>query len=150
MIGYIQLWNQGLWPWETHAEEVSRTKEGETIEGNWNCGIRRNYQIGARAYVYRVVDNRGIVASGHVVDKPFQAEHFDGTGRLLWCVPIDFDAVLDLHEILSRDRLESEVAFDWRHIQGSGKEISGEAAAKLEDLWKRHLAAMGRASQTSS
>lgn len=146
MIAYIQLWNPERWPWETHADDVRRTKEGEIIDGTWNCGIRRKYQIRARAYVYRVRDNHGIVASGYVRDELFQREHFDGSGQLLWYVPIDFDVVLELNEILRRDRLEAEVPFDWRHLMGSGKGVSGEAAAKLEDLWRRHLAAIGRTS----
>ena len=145
MAAYIQIWNPDLWLWDTHAAEVRETKKGNLIRGDWSCGTRKHYEIGQGVFIYRVSDNHGIVASGLVTDEPFEGEHWDRSGQMTLYVPIDFDVVLDLQDILPRDRLESEVRFDWRHLIGSGKEVSGDVAAKLEDLWKRHLAAIGRA-----
>lgn len=150
MIAYIQLWNQTRWPWMEQAEEARITRAGETFIGGWSCGIRRHYEIDARVFVYRVRDHHGIVASGHVLDEPFLEGRSDGSGRTWWCVPIEFDVVLAPNELLPRDRLEAEVPFDWRHMMGCGIKVSGEAAAKLEDLWKRHLASVGRTSYATT
>jgi hypothetical protein len=149
MIAYIQLWNQTLWPWMEQADEARITRAGATFIGRWSCGIRRHYGVDARVFIYRVRDHHGIVASGYVLDEPRLEEDFDGSGRVWWYLPIEFDVVLDPNDILPRDRLEAEVPFDWRHMMGSGIKVSGEAAAKLEDLWRRHLVSVGRTSDAA-
>jgi len=142
---YILVWNPERWPWKEHAEEVRESKRGKVVPGNRSCGIRKNYEIGGRIFLYRVADNQGIVASGTVSGETYPELHWDGSGREIRYVPIDFDKILELHEILPRDQLEAEVPFDWRHLLGSGKQVPAEAAGKLENLWKRHLKAIGRA-----
>lgn len=143
MIAYNQLWNQTHWPWKKQVEQARITRAGATCVGRWNCGIRRDHEIGARVYIFRVRDHHGFVASGHILDEPFQDKHFDGSGRLSWYVPIEFDVVLHPNELLSRDRLEAKVPNNWRHVMGSGIKISGEMAVKLDYIWTQHLASVG-------
>jgi len=145
MAAYIQIWNPNEWPWQTHAAEARETSNGNLIRGGWSCGVRKQYDEKQRVFIYRVSDNHGIVASGYVAGEVYEEEHWSSSGEMALYVPIHFDAVLDLHHILPRDRLEAEVPFGWRSLMGSGKEVSGDAAAKLENLWKQHLAAVGRA-----
>ncbi len=144
MAAYIQIWNPELWNWDTLATDARMTKKGEAVAGSWSCGIRKNYEIGQRVYLYRVGRNHGIVASGYIDGDTFSEEHWGSSGNRALYVPIQFDVILNLGEILPREQLEAEVPFNWRGLQGSGIEIKGEPAGMLKNSWTRHLRSAGR------
>jgi hypothetical protein len=144
MPAYIHIWNPHLWPWDNLAAEARATRLGEIVRDGWSCGIRKHYDIGGRVFIYRVDNNHGVVASGYIADEPYTDTHWDLSGGSTLYVPIDFDVILDLHEILPRERLETDVPWNWRNLLGSGIEIKGDSAEVLEDLWLRHLKEIGR------
>lgn len=139
MTTYMLVWNPSLWPWTSHRSDMRKTRNGRLVDLNWNCGIRKNYLDGARVFLYRVRQEQGIVASGHVAGECYEDEQWDDPKLIIWYVPIKFDVVLDLHKELSRERLEDEIPFSWRSLRSSGAEVPSESAIKLDRLWKRHV-----------
>ncbi len=145
MPTYLHLWNPTKWPWESLAADATATRAGEIWRGKWSCGSRRQYAFDARSFIMRTGATPGIIAASRIAGDTFSDECWDGSGREKMYIPLECDVVLEVSEILPRQRLETAIPeFKWASLQSSGVEVPSAAATQLEALWIEHLTDVGR------
>jgi 5-methylcytosine-specific restriction protein A len=85
------------------------------------------------------------MASGFAVSTPFKAPHFSDQTRTANYADLRYDVLLNpnAENILPRSVLLSELPNVQWSPQGSGISIPPEASARLEELWRQHLASLG-------
>lgn len=139
MKTFLFAWNPKNWDWETLDDGIKEIdQKGYTTE-KWSVLSHKKISIGDRAFLVRLgKEPKGIMASGFVKTSPFLSEHWNGTGKLVHRVLIDFDVILkpDKESLLSIDILnQGELASCNWTPQASGVEISSEFTEELEAVW---------------
>ena len=154
MSTYLLTWNPNRWPWEDLAETYHRVvKEGFALI-QWSCGRTRRIEVGDRVFMLRQgVEPRGIVASGVVVEPPYEAPHWDASAsKPALYVGVKVDALLDpeVDEILPRELLD-EPYFSGMHwnTQSSGISVPEHVAQALEREWEKWLSEVSSRQVTS-
>jgi hypothetical protein len=91
--------------------------------------------------MYRMYQQRGLVASGVFTSGVYRREHWDGSGRLARYADVEWDTVVDYEDRLPLETLKTQIPeFPWDHIQGSGWEVKDPIVrTKLHELWARHV-----------
>ena len=141
MATFILTNNPTRWRWEDHgyAQAVNETAQGRTVSDEWSVYRKRGIAPGDRGFILRQHDQRGIVASGTFVSNIYEAKHWDASGRLARFAALKFDRVLLPNARLPLEVLLVEIPdVAWRHIQGSGVQVSAAAEQQIERLWARH------------
>ena len=127
-------------------------RAGKEVVDRWSCGKSKRLQVGDRVFVIRLGEQpKGIFASGTVVRKPYEAEHWDekkaAAGETCYFIRVRFDTLLDpdSDQILPRESLNVS-PFSTMHwdTQMSGVSIPDDVAKQLEKLWA-NFATGGRA-----
>jgi 5-methylcytosine-specific restriction protein A len=139
MKTFLFAWNPKKWNWtnlETSINEVERT--GRTSE-KWSVISHKKINPGDRAFLMRLGEEpKGIMGSGFVVSKPFLSPHWDGSGKLVNRVMIDFEVLLNSSSepLLDLKTLNQGnlAKVNWTP-QSSGIEIDNEFSDELEALW---------------
>lgn len=151
---YLLTWN----PLESSVDAVERAWslqcEGR-LPGDirWSCGSTKSILAGARVFLHRQrKEPRGIVAAGWVVEGTYQAPHWQEDRRRRGdeanYVDWQLDAVVPgFGDLPAHPPLQAHLALDgplcddiaWDNMPGSGVSVSEAAAAKLEQLWSRHI-----------
>jgi 5-methylcytosine-specific restriction protein A len=151
----IVTWNPDKGKWHERGEyqdAIERTARGEPAAvGDWSTGNRiRGVSKGDRVFLLRQGDKgRGIVASGTVVRKIYQAKHWDPKrrrrGELANNVDVQWERVVRVEDAFPTDELQQKLpaSHNWS-FQRSGVLIKREVADKLEELWSNHLAKLKR------
>jgi 5-methylcytosine-specific restriction protein A len=126
------------------AETADRMAQEGSVLIRWSCGNTERIEAGDRVFLLRQgLDPRGIMASGVVVEPPYQAEHWDESklDSALY-VDVKLDALLnpEAGAILPRELLDepplSEMYWD---SQRSGTTIPQRVAEVLEKEWTELL-----------
>ncbi len=148
MATYLLTWNPDRWPWGGLAEEARLLREGEELTGRWSCGNNTHLRPGDRFFMLRQGKApRGIVGSGRIVSAPYRGEHWDSDrkkkGIPALYVDVLFDVLLepDKQALLGVGELTRGPlgGVHWR-THTPGIRIADDAAALLEELWRKHVA----------
>lgn len=140
---WLFAWNPENWEWQELAENISQTREGETVVLRWRCA-NSEAKAGDRAWLVRLGKApKGIFASGNVLGEPYEAEHYDAAkaaaGETCQYVDIEFTRILDAFSepFLSLEDV-GRITIDGQNWspQSSGIEIKKRSAGLLEKLWK--------------
>jgi 5-methylcytosine-specific restriction enzyme A len=151
MATYLFTWNPGRWDWESLEEDSTLYKRRGYLDGRWSCGVTKRIVPGDRAFLIKIGKDepRGIMASGFAVSTPFEAPHYSDPKKTANYTDLRYDVLLNPRSevLLHRSLLLSELPDVHWSPQGSGITIAPEAAARLEELWRHHLASIGLAPQ---
>lgn len=147
MATIILMWKPTAWPWLELPAMARAVAAGIPCEQRWSVGGSKNIDVGSRAFILRVGNDRpGFVASGWVSESPRSHPHWDAAraaaGELTNYVQVSLDAVHDPDVQTPLDWRTSDGAHRYealKHLRGSGKSISVEAAKELEGLWAQRV-----------
>lgn len=139
MKTYLFAWNPLKWNWTTLEKTIHQVRQtGGSIE-KWTVASHKKIQPGDRAFLMRLGEEpKGVMAAGFVSTFPFLSEHWNGSGKLVHRVMIDFETILNpsTEPILKLEQLKkgnlSKV--NWTP-QASGIEINPEIVDELEEIW---------------
>ena len=147
MDTYLFTWNPKRWLWDDladFAEEINGY--GSSIK-RWSCGNTKKIQRGDRAFLIRLgMEPKGIIGSGVIVNRPYEALHWDKRKaeereNALY-VDIEFDALINPADepVFPRTTLAT-APFEEMHwdAQSSGTTIPTHVASALEDEWRLFL-----------
>ncbi|MDP8231371.1 MAG: HNH endonuclease [Candidatus Zophobacter franzmannii] len=139
MKTFLFAWNPNNWDWKDLGNVLRILEQNGVYREPTSVQSHRKISVGDRAFLMRLgKEPKGIMASGFVALPPYQAEHWDGSGKMVYNVMIDFELILDpkKQELLGKDILNSGLLaeFDWSP-RGSGVEIRPEVADALEKKW---------------
>lgn len=146
MSAYLLTWNPNNWRWDDLRSVIQALQSGDTTPIRWSCGNTKSIPIGARVFLLRQgVEPKGVVASGWVTRKVFEAPHYDptraATGGKAKFIEFSPDVILDVEVTLPLDvRGKSSPLSDvnWG-TPASGISIADSAAAELSKLWEQHV-----------
>ncbi len=120
----------------------------------WSCGNTRKIEVGDRTFLLRQgVEPRGIVASGTVIEPPYEDAHWDeNASKPALYVDVELDALLDPDSdgVLPRELLdESPLSVMHWNAQSSGTTISEQVASALMEAWSELLDKLSAESATA-
>lgn len=149
MATYIMTWNPSRWHWDDNAFEtaVRRTESGQLASEKWSCGNTRRILAGDRVFLLRQSSERGMVGAGFASTDTFLDTHWDEerVGEQVPYVDCQWEVILRPSDRLpTEDLVAADIGVPWNNLMASGVQVPEEAAAKLEELWERHLARVGR------
>lgn len=145
MTAILGGWNPARWTWHDLARHVAATGRGETVPLAWGVSRRRHgVGPGDRFYVLRQgAGRRGLVASGTVTSPTYEAAHWDGTpGRTIRYVDVELDRVVDPADVLPVELLRELCGRTGWSPQSSGTSVHPRDEARLEQLWREHVAGL--------
>ena len=144
MPTYLLTWSPST-PFSAFNRFVRSTAAGKPVKYDWSSGNRKTLPRGSRVFLLRQRRDRGIVASGVSHSEIYQERSFRDRRKRANYVDVLLDTVLPIRDILSIEDLhKARINYDWDHVYASGHEIPEEAARRLEVVWRRHLARVGR------
>lgn len=142
--GFLLTWNPDRWEDEAwFSDSVARSARGERPDATrWSsAGRKHGYLEGDRVFLLKQgAAPRGIVGSGWIDDDqgPYQAPHWDGSGRPTTYVNVDWEHLIDPDDPLPiADLTAATHHTSWRP-QSSGTMIAAEDLSAVEGLWARH------------
>jgi len=140
MSTYLLTWNPDRWAWAELSRAVDLVREEGSALRRWSCGNTRKIEVGDRVFLLRQgVEPRGIIASGTVIEPPYEGLHWDpNVSKLALYVDVKFDALLDPEsdDILPRELLDEPPFFGMHwNTQSSGTTIPANVASALEEVW---------------
>jgi 5-methylcytosine-specific restriction enzyme A len=144
MTTYLLTWNPNRWTWTDLSLTAHRVREEGCASMRWSCGNTRRIEAGDRVFLLRQgAEPRGIVASGTVIEPPYEDVHWDeDASKPALYVDVKLDALLDpdADDILPRELLE-EPPYSEMHwnAQSSGTTMPARVASALEEAWGRLL-----------
>ncbi|MEV0716584.1 hypothetical protein [Asanoa sp. NPDC050611] len=138
MATFLLTWNPEAWPDADYAEAVAATAAGRPVARRWGVGQRRSgITAGDRAFLVRVVRDRGVVASGRFTSGSYPDEGRHGPGNF---ADVEFELILPLADRLPPHELKARVpGVAWDHLQGSGILVRPPHDHALADLWAAHV-----------
>lgn len=139
---YLFAWNPKRWNWVDLEEKVELLKKGIGVSEKWSCTNYKNIKPGDRAFISIVgPKHQGIFASGQIVTQPFLSEHWDGSGKIVHRVFIDFDVLINplKNKILTLSELKKISNKQLWTPQSSGISIKKENIDSLESIWFKFL-----------
>ena len=78
MSTYLLTWNPSRWSWPELARAAYLVREEGSALQRWSVGNTRKIGVGDRVFLLRQgVEPRGIVASGVVIEPPYEDLHWD-------------------------------------------------------------------------
>jgi len=148
METYLVTWNPDRWKWDMKAHLDALRRHG-FFDYHWSCGHTKSIRRGDQIFLLRQGrEPRGVCATGLAVGEPYFAKHWDPKkrGKALY-IDIRFDSLLEPERdgVLPLSELGTGElkSVNWR-TQSSGIRIAADAAAELENLWKKFLAERGQ------
>lgn len=147
MATYLFTWNPSNWDWQTLEKDSAAYRQRGFVDGRWSCGVTKKILPGDRVFLIKLGSHKptGIMASGYAVSSSFQAPHYSLASKSANYTDLRYDILLNPSEemLLARDRLEDELPDVRWSPQASGITIPPDAAARLEELWVKHIADIG-------
>ena len=148
MPTYLITWNPKRWEWTDLAESIREIGERGEHHRVWSCGSTKRIREGDRVFLLRQgVEPRGIVGAGWVERGSYEDENWnpDSTLPTANYVDVIFTELLDASRepILELPELKTGplAKVNWGARRG-GVRLTDEAAALLEELWRRRLERM--------
>jgi hypothetical protein len=141
---FVFIWNptNASYPPDDYAADVATTAACEVVEGRWSVGSRRRgMAAGDRAYLLRQKSDRGIVASGHLVDgEVFVDRHYADPTRVKYYTAIRWERIVRAEDRLTVEELLDTVpGHGWNTVYGSGQQVRPPADDLLAQAWRAHL-----------
>lgn len=153
MHTFLLTWNPDKWYRQEFVDHaIKATASGNVSANNWSVGNRRyGLTPGDQALLVRQHRDRGIVASGTFTSEIYEDDHWSGDPKKkATYADVDFDAWLPAEDALSIDALKRDVPeVTWDRLQAGGVLLGEAVANRLEDLWGKHLGAVGRSAPTT-
>ena len=154
MTTFVFIWDptNASYPPDDYAADVAVTAAGGVVDGRWSVGSRRRGMSGGdRAFLLRQKTDRGIVASGYLVDgEVFTDRHYADPARLKSYTHIRWDRIVPADDRLPIEELLDTVpGHRWNNVYGSGQEIKPPADVLLAEAWQIHLGRL-RAAEAGS
>ncbi|MCL3862050.1 protein NO VEIN domain-containing protein [Actinotalea sp. K2] len=144
MRTFLLTYNSQRWqiPEAAWFSDLEAVQAGARVGGRWSTGTRTDMTVGDRVYLLtQGVEPRGIVASGWTIDEPDQDEHWDGGGGTANYVEVEWDFMVPIDEpLLTANLLINVPEVPWKYLLGSGVEVAPQAARRLNELWRGHVA----------
>jgi hypothetical protein len=139
MPTFLLTWNPRAWSEADYAGAVSATAAGRPVTRRWGVGQRRSgIAVGDRAFLVRVVRERGVVAAGRFASEIYPDQRRDG--RIATYADVAFELVLALDDRIPVHVLKARVpGVAWDHLQGSGIAVRPPHDRAIEDLWAAHV-----------
>jgi len=139
MNTFLFAWNPKNWDWTTLDKSIIQIKDTGYTTEQWSVSSHKQIQVGDRAFLVKLgTEPKGVIASGFVKSPTFLSEHWDGSGRWINRVLIDFEVILhpDREPILSLDLLKvgELVNVNWTP-RSSGVKINPKLTDDLEAIW---------------
>jgi len=139
MKTYLFAWNPKKWNWTTLEESIDQIEKTGRANEKWSVISHKKIKAGDRAFLMRLgQEPKGIMGAGFVTSDPFLSPHWNGSGKLVNRVMIDFEMILNPKEepLLKLDLLKQGNLgkVNWTP-QSSGVEINPEVTDELEALW---------------
>jgi hypothetical protein len=129
---FLFSWNPGQWPWDSLEQDADSLRAGQRVSLHWRCHSLAP-EPGDRAFIVRVGEGGGIVASGWVSQPPAA---LDGDDQRR--VELQLER-LSPAPLVPTEALEGEAAFAaqkvWRP-RSAGIAIAAPAARALEGRWR--------------
>jgi 5-methylcytosine-specific restriction protein A len=145
MTAYLLTWNPDRFAWADFDVVTAVTAAGERVRLRWSTGNTKSVCEGDRVFLVRQARDRGLVGAGHAACNNFLAPHWEGSGKEIPYVHVEFEVLLSVVEVLPVADLEdADLGVAWGSLLASGFSVPDESLAKLEGLWQRHLARLGR------
>jgi 5-methylcytosine-specific restriction protein A len=143
MNTYLFAWNPNKWKWITLEDSIAELIDTGKVTEQWSCQSYRSIKPGDRAFLAKVgVSPKGIIGSGIVTTFPFISRHWSGEDKDVYCVMIQFDALLnaDKEPILTTDMLNQANLHQqvWTP-QSSGISVKPDVIEELEAVWFNFL-----------
>lgn len=140
MNTFLFSWNPTKWNWKTLEEDINTLKNTGYFTERWSVASHRKIKIGDRGFLIKLGEfPKGIIASGYVSSIPFQAPHWDNSGRTIYYVNIDIEILLNPNKepILDLSTLENDIILSKNNWipQSSGIEIYDDFKDRLETIW---------------
>ena len=136
---FLLTWNPTRWEWPEGEYDriVSATGQGERLADSWNVGSRTTgIKRGDRAFLVRLHNERGIVASGRFTSEIFEGEHYADPERMANYAVVEWDRMVNTPDRLTVEELKAQVPqVSWNHLLGSGIKVETDAAMVLARLW---------------
>ena len=141
---FVFIWNptNASYPPDDYARDVARTAAGVVVDGRWSVGSRRGgMAAGDRAFLLRQKRDRGIVASGHLVDgEVFVDRHYADPLGVKFYTAIRWERIVRAEDRLTVEELLDTVpGHGWNTVYGSGQQVRPPADELLEQAWQAHL-----------
>lgn len=145
MTAILGGWNPAKSTWSGLHAAVDATAGGGTVAVRWGVSRRRHgVGPGDRFYVLcQGAGRRGLVASGTVLSPTYEDAHWDGTpGRTIRYVDVELDRVVDPDDVLPVGLLLELCGRTNWSPQSSGTSVHPEEEARVEQLWREHVAGL--------
>ena len=147
---YIITWNPSRWAWkpDEYDRQVEATEKGELFPYEWSCGNTKSIAEGDRVFLFRQESDRGLIGSGDVTKGSFSDDHWNParakTGDKALYVRYGSDVLLPTEKrLLVEYLIAANLGVPWHRMVASGMSVPVESADRLEDLWQKHLRAIG-------
>ncbi len=96
MKTFLFAWNPKKWNWTTLEEDIDQIEQTGQASEKWSVISHKKIKTGDRAFLMRLgQEPKGIMGAGFVTSNPFLSPHWDGSGRLVNRVMIDFEVILN-------------------------------------------------------
>ena len=150
MATYLLTWNPERWPKipddiRTLESLIAATKAGETPVLDWNTGRNGQVKVEDRVFLVGVNTVHGIVGAGIVAKCRGKEPHFDVPDKEAYAIDVQWQNVLDVADVLPMDDLTWGKLGIKLPLLESGRKVPEQSSDDLEQLWNRHLIAVGRA-----
>ncbi|WP_343614403.1 HNH endonuclease [Flavobacterium sp.] len=145
MKSFLFAWNPYEWAWDSLEKDIQELNHNGSLSHIWSCKSHRIAEVGDRAFLIKLGKKtkvKGIIGAGYISSKAFLSEHWDGSGRLVNRVMIDFEDLTDrdMQPLILMETLKSgNLANQHWSIIASGTEIKPEIAKELEKIWFKQI-----------
>ena len=141
---FLLTWNPLRYSWDDIDDCIKKIETHGHFNRYWSCGRSKKPKPGDRFFLLRQkIEPRGIVASGYITSEPYVDSSPHNKSGWSRYVKIVYDIILKPdpthpEKILRRHRLDDPEfsKANW-NAQGSGIQIPGEVAAKLDYEWRK-------------
>lgn len=138
---FILTWSPDSWNWEDYQKCIQRTLNNQIVDKKWSIGKRKYVDQGDRVFLFRLNNNRGILASGIITsDGIYSDTHYSDPSKKANYVDCRFENIVAPENVLVVEKLnELDTGVAWKNLQASGVEISQDDGPVIEKAWQTNL-----------
>ena len=144
MTTYVFAWNPRLWNWPELPRKRRSIQSHGHVDIRWACGRTRSIEPGSRAFFVRLgVPPKGLIASGHALSEPWEAQHWlaekAALGATTHYLKLRLEFLRD-EPLITLDELARPPfgRFRWA-VRQSGTRLPSSIADALEPWWEERM-----------